>query len=167
MDAALIASSAAARIEKPINILRLVDFSPAKRPSSRGVILPPALRHLECSVACSSFWALTVRRSPVDCILLGLAGLLLIGVGLRSQFDPHFLGLLEFPWNLTLGVLGLALLVRAFVSRLGGGHRVGFGLAGCAVTLPFLFLVAVMALFSFSGPAPNPNAPPPAQTNQR
>jgi hypothetical protein len=93
-------------------------------------------------------WAFAARRSPFDAGLIGLAGLLLILVGLRDHLAPAVERQLGVWPELGLGALGLVMLLRVFLSRLGWPHRVGLGLAGCAVTLPLLVLIGLIVLFS-------------------
>lgn len=61
-------------------------------------------------------WAFTVRRSPVDCILAALAGVLLLMVAQGWADVLRFPGYYLLP-ELVLGGLGIALLVRAIGSR--------------------------------------------------
>lgn len=108
-------------------------------------------------------WALLARRSAFDAVLIGLAGLLLILMGLRWHLGSAVLMHTGMWPEVLLALIGLVMLVRVFVSRLGWGHRIGLGLAGCAITLPFLLLAGLIILFSMGSghdhsPAPQPGA---------
>ena len=110
-------------------------------------------------------WAVAARRSPFDAALVGLAALLMVLVGLREHLPAMTDRRLGLWPELALGGLGLVMLARAFMSRLGRPHRIGLGLAGCAVTLPLLLLIGVMALFSLDA-GHDYERPPPSNQAQ-
>jgi hypothetical protein len=92
-------------------------------------------------------WALAVRRSRTDMVLLAISGLLLLFAGFRptlSEAGARF-GLLP---ELLTALFGLVLLVRVFLTRLGIGHKLGFAAAGCLMLVPALLLAGVIALFA-------------------
>lgn len=75
--------------------------------------------------------------------------MLLLLLGLRENLAPAIERQIGVWPELALGMLGLVMLVRVFLTRLGWPHRVGFGLAGCAISIPLLVLIGLVALFSY------------------
>lgn len=77
-------------------------------------------------------WAVAKRRSPIDAIPLASVGLLLLLLSLGWDEVLRFRQFYMFP-EVLLGVLGIALVVLAFVSRGRRDHRLGTGAAGLEV----------------------------------
>ncbi len=126
-------------------------------------------------------WAFAVRRSPADCIMAALCGVLLLMLAMGWVEPLRFPPYSRLP-ELALAGLGIALLVRAFVSRnrppavaasdsrgrAGPGEGAGFTpqymgqlpprvqnagliIIGVIVLIPLLLLALVVGAFMWGG----------------
>jgi hypothetical protein len=90
-------------------------------------------------------WAFLARRSWFDAALIFLTALAAFYLAATSLL--HLNQAFIIP-QLVLGVLGLIMLARSFLTPLGTGHKLAFRLGGCAVMIPLLLLIAVIAFFA-------------------
>ncbi len=106
-------------------------------------------------------WALfAYRRSRFDALLLGLAGaILLFGEVTRLLPDHLRVQSQAALWaTAALGVIGLLLLIRLFISRLSIPERVGMGATGCLLMIPALLILGYLSLLGL-GSASRARAP--------
>jgi hypothetical protein len=92
-------------------------------------------------------WAWLVRRAPADAGLLAVGGIIFLVVALSHVVTGigDAVGILP---ETAASAFGIVLIVRAFISRLGRAHRIGFGAAGCIMMLPLVAFALLVALFS-------------------